>query len=73
MQKWNAFPVSTWVLDLFENAGIATMVGMYPAQPAALAWITMLLGSLKWFSLVGTVVLLLTGVFMAIKNRFAKN
>jgi hypothetical protein len=72
MQKWNVMPVGAWFFDMLENAGIVSMLIMYPAQPEIMAWITMLFGSLKWAFFVITVGLVLVGLVRAAMNRFRK-
>jgi hypothetical protein len=72
MQKWNVMPVGAWFFDLLENAGIVSMLMMYPSKPEALAWITMLFGSLKWGFFLVTVGLVLVGLVKAAMNRFRK-
>jgi hypothetical protein len=72
MQKLNVMPVGAWFFDLLENAGIVSMLMMYPAKPEILAWITMIFGSLKWVFSVVTVVLVLIGLVRAAMNRFRK-
>ena len=72
MQKWNLMPVGAWFFDLLENVGIVSMLMIYPAKPAVLAWITMLFGTLKWASFVVTVGLVLVGLVRAAMNRFRK-
>ena len=72
MQKWNLMPVGAWFFDLLENVGIVSMLMMYPAKPAILAWITMLFGSLKWAAFVVTIGLVLVGLVKAAMNRFRK-
>jgi hypothetical protein len=72
MQKWNIMPVGSFLFDLLENTGIVSMLLMYPTQPAIMAWITMLFGSLKWGFFVATMVLVLTGLVKAAMNRFRK-
>lgn len=72
MQKWNVMPVGAWFFDLLENAGIVTMLAMYPSKSEILAWIAMFFGSLKWGFFVVTVVLVLTGLVRAALNRFRK-
>src|SRR5215475_13709819 len=48
IQKYNVIPVGAWFFDLLENVGIVSLLAIYPSQPAALAWLTMISGSLKW-------------------------
>ena len=72
MQKWNIMPVGSFVFDLLENVGIVSMLTMYPSQPAIMAWITMLFGSLKWGFFVATMGLVLVGLVRAAMNRFRK-
>jgi hypothetical protein len=72
MQKWNVAPVGAWFFDLLENIGIVTMLVMYPSQPVLLAWLTMLLGLLKWVMAFLSGGLVLVGVVGAAKNHFRK-
>lgn len=72
LQKWNVMPVGAWFFDLLENIGIVSMLSMYPAKPAIMAWITMLFGSLKWAFFLVTVALVLVGLVKAAMNRFRK-
>ena len=72
MQKWNVMPVGAWLFDMLENAGIVSMLLMYPSQPEIMAWLTMLFGSIKWGFFVITVGLVLVGVVKAAMNRFRK-
>jgi len=72
MQKWNLMPVGAWFFDLLENAGISSMLMMYPSEPDILAWITMIFGSLKWACFVITIGLVLVGLVRAAINRFRK-
>lgn len=72
MQKYNLMPVGAWFFDLLENAGIVLMLTMYPSQPAALAWLTMIVGSFKWLFAVGSIGLSLFGLVKAGMNGFRK-
>lgn len=72
MQKYNSMPVGAWFFDLLENIGIVSMLSMYPAQPAVLAWLTMIFGSLKWLSFLATIGLVLFGLVRAALNGFRK-
>ena len=72
MQKWNVMPVGAWVFDLLENIGIVSMLSMYPAQPATLAWLTMILGSMKWAFAFISIGLILIGLVRALMNGFRK-
>ena len=72
MQKWNVMPVGAWFFDMLENVGIVSMPAMYPAKTAAMAWIAMIFGSLKWGLLVVTIGLVLVGLVKAAMNRFRK-
>lgn len=72
MQKYNMMPVGAWFFDLLENAGILSMLSMYPSQPAAMAWLTMIFGSLKWLFAFVSIGLTLFGLAMALKNGFKK-
>jgi len=72
MQKYNVTPVGAWLFDLLENVGIVSMLLLYPAQPAALAWLTMICGSFKWLFAIGSILLLLLGLVKAALNGFKK-
>jgi hypothetical protein len=72
MQKWNAAPVGAWFFDLLENIGIVSLLAIYPSQPAALAWLTMLLGLIKWAFAFLSIGLVLVGLIGAVRNRFQK-
>jgi hypothetical protein len=72
MMKWNAAPVGAWFFDLMENIGIVTMISMYPSQPAAMAWLTMIFGSLKWTFAFISIGLVLLGLVRAAMNGFRK-
>jgi hypothetical protein len=72
MQKWNVLPLGGWLFDLLENLGIATMLSVYPSTPAGLAWITALFTLVKWLFAGVTIVLILIGFVMALKNGFKK-
>jgi hypothetical protein len=72
IQKWNVMPVGAWLFDMLENAGIISMLAMYPSQPAIMAWLTMLFGALKWGFFVITIGLVLVGLGRAALNRFRK-
>jgi hypothetical protein len=72
MQKYNAVIVGAWFFDLLENIGIVSMLSTYPSQIDALAWLTMIFGSLKWAFFLATVALTLYGLGRATINRFRK-
>jgi hypothetical protein len=72
MQKWNVMPVGAWLFDMLENAGILSMLMMYPSRSEIMAWLTMLFGSLKWAFFVLTIGLVLLGLVRATMNGFRK-
>lgn len=72
IQKWNVMPVGGWFFDLLENAGIVSMISMYPAKSVALAWLTMIFDSLKWAFAAISIVLILLGLVRAALNGFRK-
>jgi hypothetical protein len=72
IQKWNVMPVGGWFFDMLENVGIVSMLSMYPAKPAFLAWLTMIFGSLKWAFAAVSIVLILIGLIRAALNGFRK-
>ncbi len=72
MMKWNVMPVGAWFFDLLENIGVVSMIAMYPAKPAVMAWLTMIVGSLKWAFAFASIALVLVGLVRAAMNRFRK-
>lgn len=72
MQKLNLTPVGAWFFDLLENAGIVSMLIMYPSKMAVMAWLTMVFGSLKWAFAFVSIGLVLVGLVKAALNRFRK-
>ena len=72
MQKLNVVPVGAWFFDLLENVGIVSLLSLHPAQSSALAWLTMLFGSLKWLFAFASIGLVLVGLVKAGMNRFRK-
>jgi hypothetical protein len=72
MQRYNVMPVGAWFFDLLENVGIISMLSMYPSQPALMAWLTMIFGSLKWAFAFASIGLALVGLVKAAMNGFRK-
>ena len=72
MRKYNVMPLGAWFFDLLENINIVTMLSMYPSKPVALAWLLMALSTVKWAFAGASVLLMLVGLVMAIKNGFKK-
>ena len=72
MQKYNAMPAGAWLFDLLENVGVVSMLAMYPSQSSALAWLTMIVGLLKWGFAIGSMGLALFGLVKAGMNGFRK-
>jgi hypothetical protein len=72
MMKWNVMPVGMWLFALLENLGIVTMLSMWPAQPVMIAWLTMIFTTVKWLFVAATLLLVIFGLVMAVKNGFKK-
>lgn len=72
MQKLNLMPVGMWFFDLLENLGIVTMLTMWPSQPVAMAWLTMIFTTVKWLFAFASLGLIVFGLVMAAKNGFRK-
>jgi hypothetical protein len=72
MHNYNVVPFGAWLFDLFENLGIVGMLSVYPSTPALLAWASAVFTFIKWLFVLTSVVLLLIGLVMAIKNGFKK-
>lgn len=65
-------PVFAWFFDLLENIAIVTLLSVWPSQPAILAWILMLLTTVKWFFAFLSFGLIFLGLFRAAMNGFRK-
>jgi hypothetical protein len=70
IRKFNTLPLGAWFFDLIENILIVTLLSVFPTQPTALAWILIVLTAVKWFFAGASLLLVLIGLAMAIKNRF---
>ena len=73
MQDLNVVPFGGWLFDLLENLGIVTMLSIYPATPAALAWISAIFTLIKWIFAAATIVLILIGLVKETMNGFKKH
>lgn len=72
MHKYNVVPFGAWLFDLFENLGIVAMLSVYPSAPALLAWVSAVFTLVKWLFVIASILLLLAGLVMAVKNGFKK-
>lgn len=72
MHKYNVAPFGGWLFDLFENLGIVAMLSVYPSTPALLAWVSAIFTLVKWLFAIASILLLLIGLAMAVKNGFKK-
>ncbi len=72
MRKLNILPLGAWAFDLIENVMIVILLSIFPSQPTALAWILILLTHIKWLFAGASILMILVGFFMAIKNGFKK-
>lgn len=70
MRRYNIMPLGAWFFDLLENISIATLLSVFPAQPAALAWILILLTIVKWVFIGASILLVLVGLVAAARNKF---
>ena len=66
IQRWNVTPLGAWLFDLLENLGIVTMLTIYPATPAWLAWLTAVFTMTKWCFAGASLLLALVGAAAAI-------
>jgi len=69
-QKYNVVPFGAWLFDLLENICIVTMLSIYPSTPAILGSLAGIFTLIKWLFAGTTIILMLIGLIMAIKNRF---
>jgi hypothetical protein len=72
MQKYNIVPLGAWFFDLLENICIVTLLSIFPSQPAGLAWLLTVLTAIKWTFAGASILLILIGLIMALKNDFKK-
>jgi len=72
MQMLNILPIGTWFFDLLENLGIVSILSAFPSQVAAVAWLTTIFTMIKWMFAGASILLIVTGFVMAVKNRFKK-
>jgi hypothetical protein len=72
VRKYNIMPLGAWFFDLLENIVIVILLSIFPAQPAGLAWLLVLLTTVKWVFAGVSILLILIGLVMAIKNGFKK-
>ncbi|MBK8784420.1 MAG: hypothetical protein IPO22_22080 [Anaerolineales bacterium] len=72
MRKYNVIPLGAWFFDLLENIVIVTLLSIFPAQPAGLAWVFVFLNTAKWVFAGASILLMLVGLVMAVKNGFKK-
>jgi hypothetical protein len=72
MRKFNIMPLGAWFFDLLENIVIVILLSVFPSQPTALTWILTLVSTIKWFFAGASILLILVGLVMAIKNKFKK-
>jgi hypothetical protein len=71
IRKLNVLPVGAWFFDLLENITIVILLSIYPdSQPTGLAWILIILTHIKWLFAGASILLILVGLIMAIKNKF---
>jgi hypothetical protein len=70
MRKFNLAPLGAWFFDLLENMVIVILLSVFPSQPTALAWMLTLVSAVKWFFAGASMLLILIGLVMALKNKF---
>ncbi|MBL8051459.1 MAG: hypothetical protein JNM46_09570 [Anaerolineales bacterium] len=70
LRKWNVAPVGAFVFDLFENATIVTLLSIFPSQPVILGWLLFIFTAVKWLFAGISILLILLGLVLAIRNKF---
>ncbi|MBL8090497.1 MAG: hypothetical protein KF758_17540 [Anaerolineales bacterium] len=70
MRKYNVAPVFAFVFDMLENLNIVTLLSIFPSKPVFLAWTLFVFTTIKWLFAAVSIVLILIGLVMAIKNKF---
>jgi len=72
LQKLNVLPVGAGLFDLLENICIVTLLTVYPAQPAVVAWLSTVCTMSKMSFLGMSTLLILVGLVKAAMSRFKK-
>jgi hypothetical protein len=72
LQKLNLVPFGAWLFDLFENVSIVAMLSLYPATTTIVAWLATIFTMIKWSFAAASIVLVLLGFVMALKNGFKR-
>src|SRR5688572_24043403 len=72
MQKLNVVPFGAFLFDMLENVCIVIMLTAHPGQPVIVAWLGTIFTVIKWLFAAATIVLILTGLVLALKNGFKK-
>lgn len=70
-QRLNVLPFGAWLFDLLENICIVTMLTLYPATPAPLAWLATGLTMVKWSFAGAALLLILCGLAMALRKEIS--
>jgi hypothetical protein len=69
IQKLNVMPFGIWLFDLLENLGIATMLSVYPAMPAIVAWLTTIFTMLKWSFAGASMIVVMLGIIANLTRK----
>lgn len=72
IQQFNVMPFGAWLFDLLENLGIVSMLSVFPATPAALAWLTTVFTMIKWTFAGLSILLMLIGIVATLSDLFKK-
>jgi hypothetical protein len=72
LQELNVLPVGAGLFDLLENVSIVTLLAVYPAQPAVVAWLSTVCTMSKISFLGMSTLLILVGLVKAAANAFRK-
>ncbi len=72
MQRLNVIPFGAWLFDLLENLGIVTLLSTYPIRLGIAAWLTTFFTMVKWLFAGASLILVIVGIFAAIRNIFKK-
>ncbi|UCF06549.1 MAG: hypothetical protein JSV33_05850 [bacterium] len=72
LQRLNVLPVGAGLFDVLENICIVTLLAVYPARPALVAWLGTVCTMSKMIFLGMSTLLILAGLVKAITDRFKK-
>ena len=72
LRKFNLLPLGAWFFDLLENLSIVSLIALYPSRPITLAWGLIAFIHLKWLFACGSILMIILGFVLSMKNKFVR-